>query len=264
MIEPISFPTYEAFIAHSQRMQRRYIAEETKRNAKLSKLWYDYKAKASKLGFHPLDRREIQARSDELRMMLARVEETHGDTPGQRALWKARQAEAVIPHENIWRPASGYRTENGKSKWRCWNESRPGGSKQFETANGRPWLCDTREAAARKCDELNAVQSWIPPRTADTMSEAIALSSPSGRMSKRARTAAQKRLSMALFGPGGLQPPAGLPPQPTKHECLLREAAQLRELASRGMRPRAFIRQAIECERLAAPSLYRITSDNSE
>ena len=36
----------------------------------------------------------------------------------------------------------------------------------------------------------------------DTMSDAIALSSPSGRMSKRARKAAQDRITMALFGPG--------------------------------------------------------------
>lgn len=95
MIEISSFKTYKSFLAYSQKMQRRYIAEETKRNKKLSELWYDYKAKASKLGFHPLDRREIEDRAHELRGMLARVEETHGDTPGQRALWEARRAEAV-------------------------------------------------------------------------------------------------------------------------------------------------------------------------
>lgn len=96
MIEVSSFKTFAAFIAHSQKMQRRYISEEQKRNAKLSKLWYDYKAKASKLGFHALDRREIEARADELRNMLARVDETHGDTPGQRALWEARRAETAL------------------------------------------------------------------------------------------------------------------------------------------------------------------------
>lgn len=48
--------------------------------------------------------------------------------------------------------------------------------------------------------------STLPPRTMDTMSEAIALSSPSGRMSKRAKIAAQNRLAEKLFGPGGLQP----------------------------------------------------------
>ena len=90
----------------------------------------------------------------------------------------------------------------------------------------------------------------LPPRTADTMSEAIAMSSPSGRMSVRARDAAQKRMSLALFGPGGLQRPTC--PQPTEAECLLREAAQCRNLAARGMRPRAFIKQAIACEARAA------------
>ncbi len=44
----------------------------------------------------------------------------------------------------------------------------------------------------------------LPKRTANTMSEAIALASPSGKMSKRARQAAEKRLSEALFGPNGL------------------------------------------------------------
>jgi hypothetical protein len=85
--------TYEAYIALSQKMQRKYIADERKRCTKLQKLWYDYKAKASKLGIHPLDRREIEARFDQLRVMEARVPDTHGDTPGQRALWAMRQAE---------------------------------------------------------------------------------------------------------------------------------------------------------------------------
>jgi hypothetical protein len=57
--------------------------------------------------------------------------------------------------ENRWTPASGYRTESGKPKWRCWNESLPVGSKELEMANGRTWLFDTREAAAVKCEELN-------------------------------------------------------------------------------------------------------------
>lgn len=85
--------TYKGYLALSQRMQRKYIADERKRYTKLDKLWYDYKAKAAKLGIHPLDRREITARFDQLREMEARVEETHGDTPGQRALWQMRQGE---------------------------------------------------------------------------------------------------------------------------------------------------------------------------
>ena len=89
----------------------------------------------------------------------------------------------------------------------------------------------------------------LPPRTADTMSEAIALSSPSGRMSNRARAATQKRLALALFGPGEL--PRAKCPQPTERERLLQQAAQLRDLASRGMRPRALTKEADALERRA-------------
>ena len=91
----------------------------------------------------------------------------------------------------------------------------------------------------------------LPKRTADTMSDAIALSSPSGRMSKRARKAAQDRLALALFGPSGMPGPK-LPPQPSKAESLLREAKNLRELAARGMKPRAFKKEADRLEKLAA------------
>lgn len=77
------------------------------------------------------------------------------------------------------------------------------------------------------------------------------LISPSGRMSKRARAAAQKENARLLFGDTGLQRP-GLPPQPTERERLLREARQCRELAARGMRPRAFVKQAEWCEARAA------------
>lgn len=89
-----------------------------------------------------------------------------------------------------------------------------------------------------------------PKRTADTMSEAIALSSPSGRMSKRARAAAQKRLGEALFGPGGLQRP--VVPQPSKKESLLRQAKNLRDLAARGMSIRRFTKTAELLEAEAA------------
>lgn len=52
----------------------------------------------------------------------------------------------------------------------------------------------------------------FPPCSADTMSQAIALSSPSGRMSKRARCAAEQRLAKELFDDLG---PAGLKGQPS-------------------------------------------------
>jgi hypothetical protein len=85
-----------------------------------------------------------------------------------------------------------------------------------------------------------------PKRSADTMSEAIALSSPSGRMSKRARDAANKRLSLALFGPGGLQRPAV--PQPSEQERDLARATMLRDLANRGMSRGRFHREADKLE----------------
>jgi hypothetical protein len=84
--------------------------------------------------------------------------------------------------------------------------------------------------------------STLPPRTADTMSEAIALSSPNGRMSDRAKRAAQERLRVALFGPQGLQ--RGQCPQPTKAERLEGRIRTLRDLAARGMSKRAFTKEA--------------------
>ena len=87
-------------------------------------------------------------------------------------------------------------------------------------------------------------------RTADTMSEAIALSSPNGSMSKRAREAAQERLRVALFGPEGLKAPQAI--QETEKARLMRQAANLRELAARGMSPRKFTKEAEALEAKAA------------
>lgn len=78
------------------------------------------------------------------------------------------------------------------------------------------------------------------------MSEAIAMSSPSGSMSKSARAAAEKRLSTALFGEGGLK--RSEPEQPTEYESLIMQAKELRELADRGMKPRAYKKKADELE----------------
>ena len=93
--------------------------------------------------------------------------------------------------------------------------------------------------------------SNLPPRAFDTMSDAISLSSPSGRMSSRAKKAAQERLRVALFGQTGLQRP-GLPPQPSPQERMRRQAARLRDMAARGMRPRAGPREAAMLEAKAA------------
>lgn len=87
----------------------------------------------------------------------------------------------------------------------------------------------------------------LPPRTLDTMVEAISLTSPSGRMSKRARKAATERLRVALFGPEGLQLPK--PPQPTRKEYLLQRAKLLRDMANGRKK---YLRIAAECEAEAA------------
>ncbi len=92
----------------------------------------------------------------------------------------------------------------------------------------------------------------FPPRSADTMSEAIGMSSPSGRQSGRSRNAAQARLSRELFGEGGLQ--RAPTPQPSEKEKLLRQASTLRDLANRGMSVRRFNREADALE-LAASKL---------
>ena len=94
------------------------------------------------------------------------------------------------------------------------------------------------------------VPGGLPPRTANTMSDAIAMSSPNGRMSGRAQAAAQKRLSEALFGPGGLIPTRM--PQPAEEVTMLRQAKEFRSLASRGMQTKKLNKQAEALEAKAA------------
>ena len=74
--------------------------------------------------------------------------------------------------------------------------------------------------------------------------------SPSGHVSKRARKAALERARVDIFGPQGLKRP-GLPKQPTEKEALLRQAHELRALAARGMKPRAYLKEAIRLETVA-------------
>jgi hypothetical protein len=93
----------------------------------------------------------------------------------------------------------------------------------------------------------------LPPRTSGTMIDAIALSSPSGRMSKRARKAAEERLSIELFGTpkvtlANLKGPLPQQTQAQKRERLLQRAAELRELAGRGMHPRSYVKEAEKLE----------------
>ena len=86
----------------------------------------------------------------------------------------------------------------------------------------------------------------LPERSLDTMSEAIAMSSPSGKMSKRARAAANERLRVQLFGEEGLAGPTVK--QPSEVVRLRRQAKNLRDLATRGMKPRAHLKEAIKLE----------------
>lgn len=93
-----------------------------------------------------------------------------------------------------------------------------------------------------------------PKRTADTMSDAIALSSPSGRMSKRARKQATERLSKALFGEHCTRDDITGTAATDRREQLLRSAQNLRDLAARGMSPRKFINAAEKLEEEAVQS----------
>ena len=92
-------------------------------------------------------------------------------------------------------------------------------------------------------------------RTADTMSEAIAQSSPSGHMSKAARKRADKRLELELFGPGGLKeifrPTPIVLTNERKAELLRQRAADLRHLADGGMRPRVHRKEVARLEQEA-------------
>lgn len=74
--------------------------------------------------------------------------------------------------------------------------------------------------------------------------------SPSGRVSKRFAAASKERARVELFGPAGLAHPRAA--QPDARESLLRQAQELRGLASRGMKPRAYVKQAEALEARAA------------
>ena len=79
----------------------------------------------------------------------------------------------------------------------------------------------------------------------DTLVEILALSSPSGRISKRAREAAQERIRHELFDD---LPPCDPPPAPPPWIELRRRAGELLALAARGMKPRAYPKLAAQLE----------------
>jgi hypothetical protein len=107
-------------------------------------------------------------------------------------------------------------------------------------------IIDEELARAEVEPAARAAEGDLPERTLDTMTEAIALTSPSGQMSARARAAAEERLRQSLFGKEGLQPEAVA--QPTEQVALLRQAQELRDLADRGMSPVKHRRMADELE----------------
>ena len=96
----------------------------------------------------------------------------------------------------------------------------------------------------------------------DTMVEAISLTSPSGKMSKRARDAAEERLRVSIFGEKGLEGPKVK--QPEKVDTLRRQAKELRALAERGMKPRAYRKKADELEAEADKLSGNSRVDNAE
>lgn len=87
--------TYAGYIAATQRAQRNYVLTEQARMRSAWKLYYKYVDAMSAIGLHPLERAELTARDDQLRAMLARVADTHGDTPCNRIMWAQRQEGAA-------------------------------------------------------------------------------------------------------------------------------------------------------------------------
>lgn len=79
------------------------------------------------------------------------------------------------------------------------------------------------------------------------------LISPNGRMSKRAREAAIKREAERLFPKGFFDAPKKTEQEIAKDkaETLRRAAANLRDLAKRGMQTRKFTREAEQLEKEA-------------
>jgi hypothetical protein len=73
--------------------------------------------------------------------------------------------------------------------------------------------------------------------------------SPNGRVSKKAREAAIKRCAELLFPNGFPRPTCE---QPGEKDELLRRAAELRSFADRGMKPRAYRKEAERLEAQAA------------
>ena len=109
-----------------------------------------------------------------------------------------------------------------------------------------------------------SVNKWVPdpitgkypgPKKDPRPSVDQSLLSPSGKVSKRAQKAALARTASELFPPGYWDAMQAGKSAAEKHAmgaaALRRTAAQLRDLAARGMKPRAYLKQAEAFERQA-------------
>lgn len=81
---------YATFLRASQSLQAEHIRKERKRYKKALKLYDRYARLMGILELHPLRGRDIYDRLNQLNEMEKRIPETHGDTPGQRAVYEAR------------------------------------------------------------------------------------------------------------------------------------------------------------------------------
>jgi hypothetical protein len=116
---------------------------------------------------------------------------------------------------------------------------RPGGMPTFE---------DIQDAMRRLTGEKAPAAAPEQPRAAINQS----VLSPSGRVSKRAEAAAKERIRQELFSPQGLEQPTQAAVQPSDIQALRAQAQQLRDLAARGMKPKAYAAKAAELEAQAA------------
>ena len=161
----------------------------------------------------------------------------HGSSPAET---KAR--EENFSRETLWNNLMDGRVEVSDSSISD-DDARFVISRMNAVPGENPKVRDRMESQLAKSKEK------LPARTADTMSEAIAMSSPSGRQSKRSKDAASKRLAKSLFGEKGLQRPTVT--QPSDELVLRRRASELRGLADRGMSPRKHRKAADELEKKA-------------
>lgn len=85
---------FSDFIREAQRQQRNYIRAERRRMAKAAKHWARYREAMRVLGSHPLTGEEITDRKRQLDRMAETIQETHGDSPGMRAIFAIQHPEA--------------------------------------------------------------------------------------------------------------------------------------------------------------------------